>query len=257
MTSIRQPPNSDPAEFWHLRSPLGKLGLEELTFDVEQTCPYLHDRVSRLPLRLQLLPVLGADFDDMLRAGNRRTGRYLYQTACPGCQECEPIRIPVSRFRASRSQRRVWKKTNPAVDVRVTEPIVDELRVRMFNAHRNQRGMNQSASAFDRHDYVEFLTDTCCDTIALDYYLDERLIAVAICDRGENAWSAVYTFFDPAFAAWSPGTFSILKQIELCQERDIDWLYLGFYIENCRHMRYKEAYRPHQRLVDGRWQDFP
>ncbi len=116
--------------------------------------------------------------------------------------------------------------------------------------------MNQSASPFDESDYIEFLTDSCCDTLALDYYVDGELVAVAIVDRGETSWSAVYTFFDPEVSRLSPGTFSILKQIELCREHSIKWLYLGFYIENCTHMRYKEAYRPHERLIQGTWQPF-
>jgi arginine-tRNA-protein transferase len=116
--------------------------------------------------------------------------------------------------------------------------------------------MNQSASAFDESDYVEFLTDTCCDTLAMDYFVDETLVAVAICDRGDNSWSAVYTFFDPEYSHLSLGTYSILKQIDVCREHSVQWLYLGYYIENCSHMRYKEVYRPHQRLIDGAWQAF-
>ena len=229
--------------------------MDELTFEFEQVCPYLHDRISRLPLRLQLLPVVDEHFDRMLAEGNRRTGRYLYQTKCPTCQECEPIRIPVSEFVPTRSQRRVWNR-GQHITVQLEPPKVDHRRVELFNAHRNQRGMNQSASAFGESEYVEFLTDTCCDTVALDYYVDGKLIAVAIMDRGSSAWSAVYTFFDPEFSHLSPGTFSILKQIDVCRELNIQWLYLGYFIENCVHMRYKENYRPHERLINGEWQAF-
>ena len=34
------------------------------------------------------------------------------------------------------------------------------------------------------------------------------------------------------------------------------WLYLGLYVEDCRHLSYKARYRPHERLVDGDWRRF-
>jgi arginine-tRNA-protein transferase len=139
---------------------------------------------------------------------------------------------------------------------RIGPPIVDPRRVQMFNAHRDQRGMNQANTSFDETDYEQFLLDTCCDTMALDFYVKNELVAVAICDRGDQAWSAVYCFFDPQFGRLSPGTYAILKQIELCRKSGVVWLYLGFYIENCRHMHYKQVYRPNERLIEGQWMKF-
>jgi arginyl-tRNA--protein-N-Asp/Glu arginylyltransferase len=227
--------------------------VDELTFDYEQVCPYLHDRISRLPLRMQTAMVDGPRFDQHLAEGDRRTGRYLYRTECPNCRECEPIRIRVERFQPTRSQRRVWKRGEQKVSTSVAAPFADEQRVRIFNAHRNGRGMNPSGSSFGVLDYESFLNDSCCDTIALDYFVEDQLAGVAICDRGEKAWSAVYCFFDPEFSNLSLGTYSILKQISLCQEQGITWLYLGYFIQNCSHMRYKDAYRPHERLLNGVW----
>lgn len=228
----------------------------ELIFELEQVCPYLHDRTSLLPLRFQMVPISGPAFDRCLAAGDRRTGHYLYRTQCPTCRECEPIRVTVKAFERTRSQQRVWNRGERLMTMRMGAPIVDDRRVQLFNAHRNQRGLNQSKTEFGETDYQQFLLDTCCDTIALDFYLKDELVAVAICDRGAQAWSAVYTFFDPQFGHLSPGTYSILKQIDLCREFGVTWLYLGFYIEDCRHMQYKQVYRPNERLIEGQWTKF-
>jgi arginine-tRNA-protein transferase len=50
--------------------------------------------------------------------------------------------------------------------------------------------------------------------------------------------------------------YSVLAEIELCRRTARDWLYLGLYVEDCRHLSYKARYRPHERLVDGEWRAF-
>ncbi len=78
----------------------------------------------------------------------------------------------------------------------------------------------------------------------LEMYLDDELVAVAAFDQLEHGLSAIYTFFkvDDALEKRSLGTFAILKLIELCQEKRLPHLYLGYWIEECRKMRYKQAF---------------
>ena len=52
------------------------------------------------------------------------------------------------------------------------------------------------------------------------------------------------------------GTYSVLKQIELCKSWNLRYLYLGLYIAESERMKYKARFLPHQRLIDGTWQTF-
>jgi arginine-tRNA-protein transferase len=106
----------------------------------------------------------------------------------------------------------------------------------------------------DAKSYFGFLVDRCVDAFELRYYLGDELVGVAITDRGASALSAVYCHFDPRHARLSIGTYSILKQVELGLELGCAYLYLGLYIADNSHMRYKARFGPHERLVDGRWQ---
>ena len=48
---------------------------------------------------------------------------------------------------------------------------------------------------------------------------------------------------------------SILTQYNLAKQMDLPWLYLGYFVPNCRKMDYKQQYQPLQYLCDEEWQD--
>ena len=63
----------------------------------------------------------------------------------------------------------------------------------------------------------------------------------------------MYTFFDPDYASRSLGHFAILSQIHEARERDLDYLYLGYWIRDCGKMNYKRRYKPLQAFIGDRW----
>jgi len=97
---------------------------------------------------------------------------------------------------------------------------------------------------------------SCCETFELRYLLDGQLIGVALVDRSDEALSAVYCYYDPTHEKLGIGTFSVLKQIELCKTWGLRYLYLGLYIADSERMKYKARFLPHQRRIDGAWQTF-
>ncbi|HEU5076114.1 MAG TPA: arginyltransferase, partial [Polyangiaceae bacterium] len=62
--------------------------------------------------------------------------------------------------------------------------------------------------------------------------------------------------FDPRYSSYSIGTYSILKQLELCKSWGLRHLYLGLYIADCDRMLYKARFVPHERLLKGKWMRF-
>ena len=99
------------------------------------------------------------------------------------------------------------------------------------------------------------------NSFEVSYYVSDetgesKLIGIAICDEGEVGLSAVYTYYDPDYANLSLGTYSVLYQIELCRRLGVPYLYLGYYVADCRSLNYKARFLPHERLVDGQWQRF-
>jgi len=225
-----------------------------LVHDELEPCPYLARRKARMPLRLPLRPLTPEETDVHLARGDRRHGRLLYRPACPRCSACEPMRLDVERFQPSRSQRRVLRRGHRELRTEIGDPDVDERRLELYDAHKRGRGLvSGSGRPIDERSYFGFLVDRCVDAFELRYFVADRLVGVAVTDRGETALSAVYCYFDPAFSRLGIGTFSILRQVELCREWGLRHLYLGLYIAQNEHMSYKARFRPHERLVDGEW----
>src|SRR6476659_1768264 len=80
----------------------------------EHPCPYLPGRTARSrAFWAERLP--GSVYHQFMDAGFRRSGKVFYQPACRGCRECWPMRVPVAGFRASKSQRRSWRRNQDLV----------------------------------------------------------------------------------------------------------------------------------------------
>jgi arginyl-tRNA--protein-N-Asp/Glu arginylyltransferase len=230
---------------------------EIVVHDAEEPCVYLPGRRARQPLRQPIRPLTGAEFDARLEAGDRRAGTLLYNQSCPACAACEPLRIAVREFAPSRSQKRAQAKGDAAVTVRLGPIEVDEERVALYRTHERGRGLDRDGRPpIDAIGYESFFATSCVDGFEVRYFVDSRLAGVAITDHGERALSAVYTFWDPTYAALSLGTYSILTQLAVARRMGLDWVYLGLAIQENRSMAYKLAFMPHERRIGGEWRRF-
>nr|MCR5606589.1 hypothetical protein [Treponema sp.] len=49
------------------------------------------------------------------------------------------------------------------------------------------------------------------------------------------------------------GTWSILKEIDMCAKKGIDYYYLGYWIKGHKAMDYKANFKPFEILKDDKW----
>ena len=230
--------------------------MQKLVYDGSQSCPYLPGQVARMPLYRQLRRLTLAEADVRFANAERRVGTCLYATACATCRACEGIRIPVDGFRPSKSQRRAlnrWEREGGRIEYGPATYSPEKLA--LFNRHKLERGLSTEDEEMTEAGYVGWLVHSCFQTMEMRYYLGDRLIGVGIVDLAERSLSSVYFYFDPdpAFSKFSPGTTSVLQEIELCRRTGRSWLYLGLFVQDCDHLNYKAAFKPHERLFDGDW----
>ncbi len=224
-----------------------------VVWDVPEACPYLPGQTARMPLRAPPRRLTPEEVDEQLAAGDRRAGRLLYKPACPRCTACEPLRVPVAGFVPSKSQRRVWARNVDEITVSVVPPVIDDVRLGLFNRHNLERGLSRSGERMTATAYEQWFIDSICETVEVDYLDGPRLVAVSILDLGRTSASAVYHYFDPDASRRSLGVFSALSEMAWLRQQGKRWYYFGLYVPACPRLAYKAEYCPHERLVDGAW----
>jgi arginine-tRNA-protein transferase len=220
----------------------------------EHACSYLPGRQARTLFIDPLAPMSGHLYQHLLEHGFRRSGSHVYRPACGHCHACVPLRIPVAEFRPNRSQQRAWRRTRERLSLRELPPRFDSAHFALYRRYIEARHSDGSMADASPESYEDFLLSPWGgETRLLELRLDERLMAVAVTDVLGNALSAVYTFFDPDLSAQAPGTLAVLCQASEAQRWGLDWLYLGYWIEECRKMSYKDRFRPVEAWIDGAW----
>jgi leucyl-tRNA---protein transferase len=220
---------------------------------LDHRCGYFPDRLARNLVIDPLAPNLAGVYDHALSRGFRRAGGHVYRPHCRGCQACVPCRVDVNLFRPNRSQRRVLQR---AADITLRWRVArfeDEhfaLYERYIAARHPGGGMDEPQP----EDFRRFLLSPWSRTRYLELREGDRLLATAVSDIGPQGLSAVYTFFEPDLPQRSLGTLAVLKQIELCRQRKLPHLYLGYWIEHHPKMHYKAGFQPLEILHGGQWQ---
>lgn len=109
----------------------------------------------------------------------------------------------------------------------------------------------------DADQYTQFLLSSGVDTRLIEFRVGGRLVMVSVMDVLADGLSAVYTFYDPADAKASYGTYAVLWQIIQCQYNQLPYLYLGYWIAESDKMAYKSRFQPMQMLDNDQWIKMP
>jgi arginyl-tRNA--protein-N-Asp/Glu arginylyltransferase len=217
-------------------------------------CPYFSDRVERRLITELVGPDSQALHDQLTRAGFRRSHGTAYAQACSRCNDCIAIRIKAREFSSSRSQRRIAKRNKELVANEVSA-IANEEQFILFEAYQASRHAGGDMETMDYCDYQSLVEENTIDTAIIEFRLNDRLVACIIVDKISDGFSAVYSFFDTEFESRrSLGTFMILWLIEHTRALELDYVYLGFWINNCQKMSYKKNFIPLEYFLSGSWE---
>lgn len=105
-------------------------------------------------------------------------------------------------------------------------------------------------------EYAAMVEDTPVRSMLLEYRdVNGSLFAVALTDQLKDGLSMVYSFFQPRAERRSPGIWIILEHIRRAQAQLCSHVYLGYWIQGCNKMSYKDQFHPIEALEMGDWQD--
>jgi arginine-tRNA-protein transferase len=218
-------------------------------------CPYLPGRTERRLIADLTGDDAAARFDELSRAGFRRSHGYAYRPACVGCAECVAVRVRVADFQPNRTQRRVLRANDDLTGSFVAARATDE-HFRLFGEYQRTRHGDGDMALMTFADYRAMVEETPVDT-ALREYRDSALALRAVClvDQLGDGPSAVYSFFDPDLAQRSLGNYMVLDLIAQARAAGQPYVYLGYWIAGSRKMSYKARFRPLQALGPRGWRD--
>jgi arginine-tRNA-protein transferase len=217
-------------------------------------CSYLSHQQARSQVATPGGLVDTVVYSELMRLGFRRSGLHVYRPHCDHCRACTPTRLRVDEFRPNRTQRRCQTR-NADLEIHMKPLLYDESHYRLYRRYQAARHAGGGMDQDDREQYRGFLLQSRVDSALIEYRLDGEVVMVALVDRLLDGLSAVYTFFEPDLEQRSLGVYGVLEQVRLARELNLPYLYLGYWIADCRKMAYKRTYQPLEMLMQGRWQE--
>jgi arginine-tRNA-protein transferase len=222
-------------------------------------CGYLPEESARLEYE-GFVALSATEYLHRMEQGWRRFGHAIFRPRCSACEKCRSLRVDVHRFRANRSQRRVWRLNDGVVHLRVGEPAVTREKLALHDRYHAFQAENKGWPYFGAKDadaYKESFVWNPFATQEWCYFIGDRLVGVGYVDDLPGALSAIYFFYDPDCRDRSMGIWNVLNILEAAARRCIPYVYLGYYVAGCGSMEYKATFRPNEVLMpDGQWHEF-
>jgi len=216
-------------------------------------CSYLPDREATTMFVDPRAKVDKRLYSQLTALGFRRSGSHYYRPHCEHCNACVPVRLRVEDFKPDRSQRRVLKK-NDDLNCRMVRASFTERYYDLYAHYIEERHADGDMYPPSREQFTSFLVEGATDSWFIEILDGENLVGLAAVDKLDEGLSAIYTVFDPAYEHRSLGTFAVLWQIQEARRQRLPYLYLGYWIADCRKMNYKTRFRPIEALRGGHWQ---
>ena len=217
------------------------------------SCSYIPGKLACSEVAMPEYLIDTQTYAKLIQSGFRRSGHYTYRPNCTHCNACLPVRIDVKAFTPKRAQRRAWKQHQY---LGTTQHAL-HYKPHHFALYQRYQIQRHSGGGMDREcreQYQNFLLQSYVNSKLIEFYDEDQLRMVSIIDVLPDGLSSVYTFYDIDITHASFGTYSILWQIELCKELNLNYLYLGYWIRESQKMSYKVNFQPLEFLLNGQWQ---
>lgn len=219
-------------------------------------CPYIEGKRERKAFTNLAVPDADAVHNALSQSGFRRSQSIAYRPACPNCNACRSVRVPVRDFEPDRRWRRVLKRNRDII----ASPAHGEAsreQYRLLKKYLNTRHENGGMSAMTYRDYASMVSESPVQSLVIEYRLgegpDAQLVGASITDILRDGLSMVYSFFDPDLTSRSLGTFMILEHISRANELGLPHTYLGYWVKGSPKMEYKRSFWPLEVLSGDQW----
>ena len=227
-------------------------------------CPYLAGQMERKVFTHLVGNRASALNEILTQGGFRRSQNIAYRPACESCKACISVRVPVDRFKMTKSFRRILDRNHDILGARV-EAAPSSEQYSLFRAYLDARHAEGGMADMSVLDYAMMVEDTHVETMMVEYRFrgpdsaftgqgEGSLIATALTDVLSDGLSMVYSFYEPDFPDRSLGTMMILDHIARARRMGLPYVYLGYWVDGSRKMGYKARFQPQEHLGAQGWE---
>ena len=231
---------------------------------LDYECAYLPDKSVRMHYKY-IENATQSYNSALIQRGWRRFGLYYFHPICNGCTECKSIRINVNEFKLSKSQKKSIKR-NKETEIIIQKPSLTQAHLDLYNKyhsfkHKKDDWTHRNISPKEyRENFVDGAHKFGKEVL---YIQDGEIIGIDLIDILDDGISSIYFYYDPDFPRLSLGIYSLLYQIELAKVLELEWIYLGYWVDGCKAFAYKSNFQPQEILNDfppidkiALWNDF-
>lgn len=217
-------------------------------------CPYISGKNEYL-LFTDLTNIVSSNILEQLTLdGFRRSENTFYKPNCKTCKECISTRIKINNFIITKKFKRI-KKKNEDITIKIMEPKTNYNQYKLFRKYLKLRHSDGEMKNMSYLDFKTMIEISPVKTKMLNIFEKDIFVGSILYDIYKNSFSANYSFYNPKFKNRSLGSFLILKLIEEAKKEKKKFLYLGYYIKECKKMSYKINFKPIEILKNKKWEN--
>jgi arginine-tRNA-protein transferase len=199
--------------------------------------------------------------DALTLIGFRRSQNVAYRPACEDCQSCVSVRVRAMEFAPTRSMRRAMAK-NHDIKMQETPAWASDEQFTLLKRYLRSRHPDGGMTHMDAIDFASMIESSPIDSRIMEYRRvtedpddpgNGQLMAACLTDVLSDGLSLVYSFFEPYEKARGLGKHVVLSHIEHARKLGLPYVYLGYWIADCRKMAYKTIYQPMDQLTQDGW----
>ncbi|MBX9675037.1 MAG: arginyltransferase [Methylotenera sp.] len=198
-------------------------------------------------------------YNGLITQGFRRSGKFAYRPHCENCRACIAVRLVLSEFAQTRSQKRAYKQ-HSSLSAQILPLHFNQQHYELYESYQSLRHQDETVSESsaktkdDAEQFRQFLCQSNVESLMIEFKdANNQVKIVSVVDILKDGVSAVYTFYDATEPKASYGTYSIMWLAEWTKNLNLSYLYLGYWIKDSQKMAYKEQFKPQQKLIDGEW----
>ncbi len=218
-------------------------------FSLDDKCSYLKDKQQITHYKV-IDNCNISQCQELIERGYRRFGKMYFRPICSSCNECQSIKIDVKNFKFSSSQKRVIKKAS-FIKTYIQTPTMSQAHIDLFekyHLHMKEKKGWEHSKTNPKSYYSSFVDGDNGFGYEILYFDNEKLIGVDLVDVLDDGISSIYFYYDPDYMKYSLGKLSLLFQVKFALSQKKDWIYLGYYVEDCSSLSYKAQYKPYLTL---------